>query len=306
MPCVPRLGAFLLDGALVVVVLRVTAFVQGASSVRSRDSITEDPIKLAARRKRLDPARRPLVAYLTIAVLLFAIPVVILLGSSSSEGLLTPTSVVRFLVIGTAIVAFATFVWMLLSGSLEQVLGPRGRPLSCWLTERRGSATSLAQSTPRTAPSCQAKPRAGDALALIDCAALASVLAERLSDALGRDFVVSATADNSLLVKHLERELVITPRLSRFRLEPAPGAIALTSQQVLSEVQRFASEMLNRPWPARTQLEDPGDPLHHSPTRSRVVESDGLVYLSWQDGEGTVTALESVPLQDVLVGNPND
>ena len=168
--------------------------------------------------------------------------------------------------IGAAIVAFATFVWVLLSGSLEQVLGPHGRPLSSRPTKRWGSATPLAQSRPRTAPGCQAEPRAGDALALIDCAALAYVLAERLSDALGRDFVVSATADNSLLVKHLEREQVITPRLGRFRLEPAATAIALTSQQMLSEVQWFVSETLNRPWPARPQLDDPGCLLQHSPS----------------------------------------
>ena len=299
------LGAFLVDAALVVVVLRVTAFVQGASSARSRDSISEDPIELAANRRRLDPARRPLVAYLTIAVLLFAVPVVILLGSSSSEGLLRPAGVVRFLVIGAAIVAFATFVWVLLSGSLEQVLGPHGRPLSSRPTKRGGSATPLAQSRPRTAPGCQAEPRAGDALALIDCAALAYVLAERLSDALGRDFVVSATADNSLLVKHLEREQVITPRLGRFRLEPAATAIALTSQQMLSEVQWFVSETLNRPWPARPQLDDPGCLLQHSPARSRVAESGGFIYLSWQDREGTVTTLEPFPLEDVLLESPD-
>jgi hypothetical protein len=46
--------------------------------------------------------------------------------------------------------------------------------------------------------------------------------------------------------------------------------------------------------------------LQHSPARSRAAESDGLVYLSWQDGEGTVRALEPFPLQDVLVVNPND
>jgi hypothetical protein len=81
-------------------------------------------------------------------------------------------------------------------------------------------------------------------------------------------------------------------------------AVALTSQQVLSEIQRFATETLKRPWQARPQLEDPGL-LQHSSARSRVAQSDGLAYLSWQDGEGTVAALEPFPLQDVLVGKPN-
>src|SRR5271165_5578897 len=86
------LGALLVDGTLVVVVLRVTAFVHGASSARSRDSVTEDPVELTASRRRLDPARRPLVAYVTTAVLLFGVPVVILLGSSACDGLLRPAS----------------------------------------------------------------------------------------------------------------------------------------------------------------------------------------------------------------------
>jgi hypothetical protein len=130
------------------------------------------------------------------------------------------------------------------------------------------------------------------------------VLAARLNNALGPDFVVSASVDNSLLVRHSDRQQVIRPRIGRFRLEPAPRAIALTSQQVLSDIQRFASETLNRPWPARPQW-DLGL-LQHSPARSRVAEADGLVYLSWQDGEGTLVALEPFSLQDVLVGKPND
>jgi len=46
---------------------------------------------------------------------------------------------------------------------------------------------------------------------------------------------------------------------------------------MLSEVQWFVSETLNRPWPARPQLDDPGCLLQHSPARSRVAESGGFI-----------------------------
>ena len=143
---------------------------------------------------------------------------------------------------------------------------------------------------------------------MVDCASLVfvSVLAERLSDALGADFVVSASVDNSLLVKHSEREQVISLPLGRFRLEAVPRAITLTSRQVLSEVQRSASEMLDLPWPTRPQVGDNLGLLQHTPARSRVAESYGLVSRSWQDGEGTVVALEPFSLEDVLVRKANE
>jgi hypothetical protein len=297
------LAVSLVGGLVAVIFLRAAVLLRRASAGPFRSSSTADPLELAQRRKRLDPQRLPVGGLLAAATVLFAIPLTVLFWILAYvKGLGSGVGLRWFFLIVPVMVALGALLWLVGSGFLADVVGQRQRsPSSLWRRRRTELRTPGGRSGAERSPA--AEP--GDAFASVDCAALARVLAARLSDALGADFVVSASVDNSILVKHSEREQLITPRLGRFRLEPPATAVALTSQQVLSEIQRFATETLNRPWPARPQREDPGL-LQHSPARSRAAESDGLVYLSWQDGEGTVRALETFPLQDVLVVNPND
>ena len=290
------LAVSLVGGLAVVICLRAAVFVRRASSEPLHSSSTADQVKLAERRKRLDPQRLPVGGFLVAAVVVFAIPLTVLFWILAYQKDLGSAVGLRwFFLIVLVMVGLGALVWMTFSGFLADVVGQRS-PSSPWPRRRTDLSHSASPRFPTAEPV--------DALARVNGAALASVLAARLNNALGPDFVVSASVDNSLLVRHSDRQQVIRPRIGRFRLEPAPRAIALTSQQVLSDIQRFASETLNRPWPARPQW-DLGL-LQHSPARSRVAEADGLVYLSWQDGEGTLVALEPFSLQDVLVGKPND
>jgi hypothetical protein len=292
------LAVSLVGGLVVVISLRAAVFLQRATVEPFRPSGTADPAELAQRRRRLDPQRLPVGGLLIAAVVLFAIPLTALFWILAYvKGLGSGVGLRWFFLIVLVMVALGALLWVVGSGFLADVVGQRQRSSSSTWRRRTPGGRSAAERFLAAEP--------GDALASVDCTALALVLAARLSDALGADFAISALVDNSILVKHLEREQVITPRLGRFRLELPATAVALTSQQVLSEIQRFATETLNRPWPARPQREDPGL-LRHSPARSRVAERDGLVYLSWQDGEGTVATLDPFPLQDVLAVNPND
>jgi hypothetical protein len=302
------LTVFLVGDLLVVVSLQVATFVRRPLSDVFRSSLADDP-ELMARRHRLDPSRPAVAGYVGMAVLLFAVPVVILLGTASSEDAgsplaetLTGSSLRGFLLLGLSVIILGTCVWIALSGSLGRMHPWAGQAL--WSTRQAAPLTSPGRPMPEADGDAPATPAGGDALSLVDSAALATVLVGRLGGALGSEFDLTASPEGSIFVTHSGREYVVTSRIGRFRLEPAPRAVALASQQVLSEIQRFATEVLDRPWPARPET---GDlrllPL--SPALSRATEAEGLVHLSWQDAFGTVIALEPFALEDVLVGrNP--
>ena len=297
------LAVSLVGGLAVVISLRAAVFVRRSSVTPFGSAGAPDSAELARRRKRLDPQRLPVGGFLAAAMVLFAIPLTGLFWILAYvKGLGSGVGLRWFFFIVLGLVALGALLWIVLSGFLADVVGQRQRaPSSLW--GRRGADLRTPAGRSGVQRVLAATP--GDALALVDCAALASVLATRLGDALGADFVLSTSVDNSILVKYSEHEQVITPHLGRFRLEPTATAVALTSQQVLSEIQRFASVTLNRPWPTRPQSQDLG-PLQLAPTRSRCSESEGLVHLSWQDDQGTVMALVPFQLQDVLVENPTD
>ncbi|MGA2529827.1 MAG: hypothetical protein ABSG36_11770 [Acidimicrobiales bacterium] len=297
------LTVFLAGDLLVVVALQVVSLVRGASSDPFGPSTND--LKLLNRRRRLDPSHRPIVAYLAILVLAFAIPVIVLFGTASSEDAGTPlaqslsgSSVVHFLLAGISVIVLGTCVWVLVGGSFAR----RHPPRDIWRLHATRSAKtpSAVQPVEQEVLGVQAGTISGDALAQIDVARLAALLAGLLEAAIPLPFELAALADGSILLKYSERQRIVESRLGRFRLEPAARAVALASQQVLSEVQRFATEALERPWPARPEPEDPRR-APSSPARSRATEDGGLVHLSWQDAFGTVIALEPFALEDVLV-----
>jgi len=300
------LSVFLAGGLLAVVSLQVMFLIRSDPSLPPPGTAGAAPVELAMRRKRLDPRRRPVVAYLEIAAIFFVVPTVILLGTASSEGQGTPlaqilngTGLTRFVVIGTAVNCFGTFVWMLLSGSLEQMIDRKG-PRPPWAV----STTALAgSSAPLKPPAHEAArnlfaPVSGDALGLVDCRAFAAVMADRIGSGLGPGFVVFTCAEDAIGIRYDGHESIIVLRIGRFRLEPLERAICLASQQVLSEAQHLASGMLGRPWPER---EDSVGDLEATSVRSRVTEADGVVHLSWRDSLGTVLDLEPFSVREVLV-----
>ena len=295
------LTVFLAGDLLVVVSLQIVAFAGGASSDPFRPATND--LELLNRRHRLDPSHRPVVPYLALVMLAFAIPVIVLFGTASSEDAGTPlaqsltgSSLVDFLLVGISVIALATCIWVLVSGSF----GRKHPPQDIW----RFHATPPGEGRVASGPPVQdalgpgARKISGDTLVQIDAFCLAKVLAGLLDAAIPPLFELVGSPDGSILVKYREREQIIGSRLGRFRLEPVPRAVALASQQVLSEVQRFATESLKRPWPARPELEGlrPAPPAY-----SRATEDGQLVYLSWQDAYGTVIALEPFALEGVLV-----
>ncbi len=298
------LAVSLVGGVAVVICLWTAAFVQRTSS-KPLGQATPSPSALAMRRRRLDPRRLPIGGFLAAAVVLFAIPLTALFWILKySKGLGGAVDLKWFFLIVLALVGGAALLWMILCGFLADVVFQQKLTASsttAWPRRRMDRSTAGdwdARWLPDGDPS--------DALALIDSAALAALLVDRLRVALAPEFEVVRSVDNSILVKHPEGERAISLRLARFRLDSPPRAVALASQQVLSEVQRFVSERLGHDWPARPGAVDLRLLLYHAPARSRVSSADVLVQLSWQDSVGVVMALEPFPLKDVLAEEPDN
>jgi hypothetical protein len=299
------LAVSLVGAVAVVICLQAAAFVQRTSSKPSSSATTTNASELAMRRKRLDPRRLPIGGFLAAAVILFAVPLTALFWILKySKGLGGAVDLKWFFLIVLALVGGGALLWMILCGFLADVVFQQKLSSSYsppWQRRRLDRSTSGdwdARWLPEGNPA--------DALTTVDSRALAAVLANRLSPALGPDFSVAPTRDNCILVKHSERERSIALRLARFRLDSPPRAITLASQQVLSEVQHFVSEALDRQWPARPGAVDLQLLLYHAPARSKATAVDGLVRLTWHDGVGVVLALEPFALGDVLVKERDD
>jgi hypothetical protein len=295
------LAVSLVGGVAIVVCLQATAFVQRVSFKAPGSSTSAQASQLAMRRKRLDPRRLPVSGFLTATVVLFAVPLTGLFWILKySKGLGGAVDLKWFFLIVLALVGGGALLWLIVCGFLADLVGQQKLPSpSRW--QRPPMDRSGADWDARWLP--VGEP--ADALALVNRAALAAVLVDRLQGPLGPEFAVATSREDSILVRHSECERAIALRLARFRLDPPARAIALTCQQVLSEVQHFVSERLESPWPARPGTVDLQLLLDHAPARSRVSTADGWVHLGWQDPMGTVMALEPFALEDVLIADPD-
>jgi len=180
-----------LGGGLVAVIfLRAAVLLRRASAGPFRSSSTADPLELAQRRKRLDPQRLPVGGLLAAAHGPVRHPADCpVLDSCVRQGPRERSWPQVVLLDRPGDGRSGALLWLVGSGFLADVVGQRQRsPSSLWRRRQTELRTPGGRSGAERSPA--AEP--GDAFASVDCAALARVLAARLSDALGADFVVSA------------------------------------------------------------------------------------------------------------------
>jgi hypothetical protein len=273
-----------------VAVALLSAGVLAVVFARRRPSrLRPDELK-ALRRRQLDPGRasRHGPAYLALA-LFMANGVLVFLsfyaggGHFRSAGTADPTHVLVFGGILLGVAAALGVVIVGSGGSRQTAFGSFGPEPVYPFVVRDGF----------------------DARAVINCEALASVLARRLNAALSPTVVVSAYGEHLVLVPSPELELwgrrqQVSLELDRFRLEPAAEAVVLTARQALREVQMGVFQLTGMRWPVRSGSDDVRRMLKVTAPVPAVAAADGVVVMSWRDDVGVVVGLDPFSIEEVL------